>query len=212
MRRSCRAWLFVLCVDNLSTGSLENVASLQADRQFRFLRQDVLQLDRERLKAHDLDHEFRYVFHLASPASVVDYLRLPLETLLVNGHGTQRLLDLAGVWGATFVYTSTSESTATPSNPQSETYWGNVDPNGPRSCYDKGKRFGEAITAQYVRSFGLDARIVASSTRTGRIRALMTVAWCRTLSPRRFKANRYLFTALDCRRGAFAMSAIWSPA
>jgi nucleoside-diphosphate-sugar epimerase len=153
--------IFVVCVDNLSTGSLENIASIDAGGHFRFLRQDVLQLDRERLKALNLDFAFRYVFHLASPASVVDYLRLPMETLLVNSQGTQRLLELAKAWGARFVYTSTSEIYGDPLvHPQPEDYWGNVNPNGPRSCYDEGKRFGEAITAQYVRSFGLDARIV----------------------------------------------------
>ncbi len=152
---------FVHCVDNLSTGSLENVAALQAGPRFRFLDQDVLHLDRDRLTALGLDYPFSYVFHLASPASVVDYLRLPLETLLVNSEGTRRLLELSRVWGARFVYTSTSEIYGDPLvHPQVEDYWGNVNPNGPRSCYDEGKRFGEAITAQYVRSFGLDARIV----------------------------------------------------
>jgi nucleoside-diphosphate-sugar epimerase len=84
-----------------------------------------------------------------------------METLLVNSQGTHRLLELAKAWGARFVYTSTSEIYGDPLvHPQPEEYWGNVNPNGPRSCYDEGKRFGEAITAQYVRSFALDARIV----------------------------------------------------
>ncbi|MGH2344040.1 MAG: NAD-dependent epimerase/dehydratase family protein, partial [Chloroflexota bacterium] len=100
---------FVVCVDNLCTGSLENIALLRTEERFRFLYQDVLELDRSCLAAGGLDHAFQYVFHLASPASVVDYLRLPLETLLVNSQGTKRLLELARAWGARFVYTSTSE-------------------------------------------------------------------------------------------------------
>ncbi|MGH2387615.1 MAG: NAD-dependent epimerase/dehydratase family protein, partial [Chloroflexota bacterium] len=152
---------FVVCVDNLCTGSLENIALLRTEERFRFLYQDVLELDRSCLAAGGLDHAFQYVFHLASPASVVDYLRLPLETLLVNSQGTKRLLELARAWGARFVYTSTSEIYGDPLvHPQPEEYWGNVNPNGPRSCYDEGKRFGEALTAQYARSFDLDARIV----------------------------------------------------
>jgi nucleoside-diphosphate-sugar epimerase len=151
----------VVCVDNLCTGSVENIAPLRAEERFRFLEQDVIELDRAVLAEANLDHPFRYVFHMASPASVVDYLRLPLETLMVNSQGTQRLLERARAWGARFVYTSTSEIYGDPLvHPQPEDYWGNVNPNGPRSCYDEGKRFGEALTAHYARSFGLDARIV----------------------------------------------------
>ncbi|HEY8283891.1 MAG TPA: UDP-glucuronic acid decarboxylase family protein [Chloroflexota bacterium] len=152
---------FVVCVDNLSTGSRDNIAGLLSHPRFHFLPLDILELDQARLAAEGVDHPFRYVFHLASPASVVDYLRLPLETLLVNGQGTQRLLELARVRQARFLYTSTSEIYGDPLvHPQPEEYWGNVNPNGPRSCYDEGKRYGEALTAQYGRSFGLDARIV----------------------------------------------------
>jgi nucleoside-diphosphate-sugar epimerase len=102
-----------------------------------------------------------YVFHLASPASVVDYLRLPLETLRVNSQGTWNLLELARNHGARFLYTSTSEIYGDPQvHPQIEDYWGNVSPNGPRSCYDESKRFGEALAMQYWRSYSLDCRVV----------------------------------------------------
>ena len=152
---------FVVCVDNLSTGSKDNIASLLTHPRFHFLPIDVLALDQARLASEGVDHPFSYVFHLASPASVVDYLRLPLETILVNGPGTQRLLELARASRARFLYTSTSEIYGDPLvHPQPEEYWGNVNPNGPRSCYDEGKRYGEALTALYGRSFGLDARIV----------------------------------------------------
>jgi len=152
---------FVVCADNLSTGSRDNISALLSHPRFHFLPIDILGLDSERLAVDGADHPYRYVFHLASPASVVDYLRLPLETLLVNGQGTHRMLELARRQQARFLYTSTSEIYGDPLvHPQPETYWGNVNPNGPRSCYDEGKRYGEALTAEYGRSFGLDGRIV----------------------------------------------------
>jgi nucleoside-diphosphate-sugar epimerase len=92
---------------------------------------------------------------------VVDYLRLPLETMRVNSEGTRRLLEVARTAGSRFLFASTSEIYGDPlEHPQREIYWGNVNPNGPRSCYDESKRFAEALTAQYGRSFGLDVRIV----------------------------------------------------
>jgi nucleoside-diphosphate-sugar epimerase len=101
------------------------------------------------------------IFHLASPASVVDYLRLPLQTMLVNSEGTRHLLELAKRTGARFLYTSTSEVYGDPLvHPQTEDYWGNVNPNGVRSVYDESKRFGEALVMHYVRAEGVDARIV----------------------------------------------------
>ena len=153
--------LEVTCVDNLATGSLENVESLQSHPRFRLLRLDVVSLDMSSLAAAGFQGKLDSVFHLASPASVVDYLRLPMETLLVNSQGTLRLLELARQAEARFLFTSTSEIYGDPLvHPQVETYWGNVNPNGLRSCYDEGKRFGEALTAQYWRSHGIDARIV----------------------------------------------------
>ncbi len=153
--------LFVVCVDNLCTGSRDNVAPLTAHERFRLLPVDILNLDPALLASEGCTEPCDYVFHLASPASVVDYLRLPIETLLVNSQGTYRLLELARAWNARFLYTSTSEIYGDPLvHPQDEEYWGNVNPNGIRSCYDEGKRFGEALTAEYGRSYGLDARIV----------------------------------------------------
>jgi nucleoside-diphosphate-sugar epimerase len=144
----------VTCVDNLLTGSLRNIAGLQPHPNFRFLERDVtLQLP-PGLRADR-------IYHLASPASVSDYLALPLETLRVNSLGTLRLLELAQRCDARFLFASTSEVYGDPlEHPQPESYWGNVNPNGPRSCYDEGKRFGEAATMQYVRTAGLDGRII----------------------------------------------------
>jgi nucleoside-diphosphate-sugar epimerase len=152
--------LGVICVDNMCTGRAENIAGLIGHPSFTFLPYDVTKddVDGQLVAAHA---HIDYVFHLASPASVVDYLRLPLETLLVNSVGTQRMLDLARRQGSRFLVTSTSEIYGDPLvHPQPESYWGNVNPNGPRSCYDESKRFAEALTAQYWRSFNLDARIV----------------------------------------------------
>jgi nucleoside-diphosphate-sugar epimerase len=146
--------LSVTCIDDLLTGTRRNVEPLLAHSRFAFLEHDVSLPLPSGLRA-DL------VFHLASPASVADYLSLPIETLRVNSLGTLNLLELARSSGARFLYTSTSEVYGDPLvHPQPETYWGNVNPIGPRACYDESKRFGEAATLQYRRSYGLDARIV----------------------------------------------------
>lgn len=146
--------LSVLCVDNLATGSRRNIVELLDHPRFTFLEHDVI-----RPLPHDLRADL--VFHLASPASVSDYLSLPLETLRVNSVGTLNMLDLALGSGARFLYTSTSEVYGDPLiHPQKETYWGNVNPNGPRACYDESKRLGEAATLEYWRQCGLDARVV----------------------------------------------------
>jgi nucleoside-diphosphate-sugar epimerase len=138
----------------LQTGSPENIAPLRSNPRFSFLEHDVTQ---------PLDQTLRvdFIFHLASPASVADYLSLPIETLRVNSTGTWRMLDLARECGARFLFTSTSEIYGDPLvHPQPESYWGNVNPNGPRACYDESKRFGEALTLEYWRTNGVDARIV----------------------------------------------------
>jgi len=146
--------LDVTCVDTLITGSLGNVASLEGHPRFRFLQHDVTQPLPDSIKP-DL------IFHLASPASVPDYLGHPLETLRVNSVGTLAMLELARQCNARFLFTSTSEIYGNPMvHPQPETYWGNVNPNGLRACYDESKRLGEAATFVYVRSYGLDARVV----------------------------------------------------
>lgn len=146
----------VVCVDDLSTGDERNVAALRDDPRFTLVRADVSAgLDVPEPDRVDL------VLHLASPASPVDYLRLPVETLLVGSAGTRHALELAERAGARFVLASTSEVYGDPEvHPQREDYWGNVNPVGPRSVYDESKRFAEAITTAYRRSRGVDAGIV----------------------------------------------------
>jgi nucleoside-diphosphate-sugar epimerase len=144
----------VICADNLITGQAENLAGLASEPRFRFLQADVTQ-------PLDLDEPIDALFHLASPASPRGYLRKPLETALVNSLGTHHCLDLAEHHAAKFLLASTSEAYGDPlQHPQTEEYWGNVNPVGVRSCYDEGKRFAEALTMVYVRARGLDARIV----------------------------------------------------
>ena len=152
--------LAVTCLDNLSTGREENVAALRGQPRFKLREIDITRDDLLAAVGEAFEPP-SYIFHLASPASVVDYMRLPLETMRVNSEGTWRLLDAARSWGARLLLASTSEIYGDPlEHPQRESYWGNVNPNGPRSCYDESKRFGEALCAQYVRSYAVDARIV----------------------------------------------------
>ncbi|NNE11614.1 MAG: SDR family oxidoreductase [Ilumatobacter sp.] len=146
----------VVCVDDLSTGRLENVEQLVDHDRFEFVRADVS--DRDVMGA--VDGEFTAVMQLASPASPPEYLRRPLETLAVNSAGTQHLLDIARRDGARFFLASTSEVYGDPLvHPQVEEYWGNVNPIGERAVYDEGKRFSEALTMAYHRAVGLDIRI-----------------------------------------------------
>lgn len=141
----------VTVVDNLITGSAKNLAHLPADQV------NLVRTDAETAP----DGEFDRVYHLASPASPVAYERHQVATLMANSAGTKRLLDVAERAGARFLLASTSEVYGDPLvHPQPETYWGNVDPLGPRSMYDEGKRFSEALTVAYVRERGADARIV----------------------------------------------------
>lgn len=144
----------VTCLDNLLTGDERNIASLLSHPGISFRQQDV-SLPLDDLPVPDL------IFHLASPASVPDYLNRPIETLRVNSLGTMNLLELARRHDARFLVTSTSEVYGDPLvHPQPETYWGNVNPIGRRACYDEGKRFGEAVTLEYGRQYGTDVRIV----------------------------------------------------
>lgn len=144
----------VTCIDNLQTGRRRNIEPLLDHPGFVFLQADVT-------APLPLELEAQAIYHLASPASVVDYLSLPLETLRVNSIGTLNLLDRARALGAGFLYASTSEAYGDPLvHPQPETYWGNVNPVGPRACYDESKRFGEAAVMEYHRRYGLDARVV----------------------------------------------------
>lgn len=146
----------VVCVDDLSTGEVRNLDSLRDEPRFRFVEADVS----AGIDVPDADR-VDLVLHLASPASPVDYLRLPLETLLVGSAGTRHGLELAERAGARFVLASTSEVYGDPDeHPQREDYWGHVNPVGPRSVYDESKRFAEATTAAYRRARGVDAGIV----------------------------------------------------
>lgn len=147
----------VTCVDNLLTGRRANVADLDEHAGFAFVDADVAELQPAMLPGEPPE----VVLHLASPASPVDYDRFPLETLAVNSAGTWRLLEIAEGADARFVYVSTSETYGDPLvHPQPETYWGNVDPIGPRSCYDGGKRFGEALVTSWRRARGIRAAIL----------------------------------------------------
>ena len=140
-------------IDNLSTGDLHNIAHLRA-MDFQFIRHDVTQYI-------DVDGQVDYVLHWASPASPIDYLELPIQTLKVGSLGTHNALGLAKAKGAKFVLASTSEVYGDPLvHPQKETYWGNVNPIGPRGVYDEAKRFAEAITLAYHRTHGVDTKIV----------------------------------------------------
>jgi dTDP-glucose 4,6-dehydratase len=144
----------VVCVDDLSTGSLENIVGLMNHRRFRFVEADVS-------AGLDLPGPIDIVAHLASPASPPDYLRRPLETLGVGSRGTEHALRLAVRWGARFVLASTSEVYGDPmEHPQKEDYWGNVNPIGPRSVYDEAKRYAEAVTMAYRRHHALNTGII----------------------------------------------------
>jgi nucleoside-diphosphate-sugar epimerase len=144
----------VVCLDNLSTGDARNVDALHVKRGFSYHEVDIV----DRLP--DLGR-FDAVFNLASPASPPGYMRRPLETARTNSRGTEHLLELARASGARFLQASTSEVYGDPlKHPQEESYWGNVNPNGARACYDEGKRYAEMVTFVYWRSLGLDARIV----------------------------------------------------
>ncbi|HEY4440837.1 MAG TPA: NAD-dependent epimerase/dehydratase family protein [Candidatus Elarobacter sp.] len=152
----------VVAIDDLSTGAEANLSGAKKARGFRFVRADVSAPWRGWLDT--LPEALRrptHVFHLASPASPVHYERLALETMAVNAIGTMEAVALARTAGAALLYASTSESYGDPlEHPQRETYWGNVNPIGIRSCYDESKRFGEAYVTTAVRKTGVDARVV----------------------------------------------------
>lgn len=145
----------VVCLDNLLTGSKKNIEHLMDNPNFEFVESDVCQ-------PFTFNHlPFNYVFHLASPASPIDYQSYPEETLLANSMGTLNVLKLAKENGCKILIASTSEVYGDPlEHPQKETYFGNVNTFGPRSCYDEGKRYAEAATYVYINKYNLDARII----------------------------------------------------
>lgn len=144
----------VIAIDNLITGSIDNIAHLAGNPDFRYIKQDVTQY----LYIPDaVDH----IFHMASPASPIDYLELPIQTMKVGALGTHNTLGLARQKNASFLLASTSECYGDPLvHPQTEDYWGNVNPIGPRGVYDEAKRFAEALTMAYHRFHKLDTKIV----------------------------------------------------
>lgn len=143
----------VIGIDNLCTGSTENIGHIRTER-FTFIKQDVTEY-------LYIDGDVDYVLHFASPASPVDYLAMPIQTLKVGGLGAHKTLGLARNKGARLLLASTSEVYGDPQvHPQPETYWGHVNPTGPRGVYDEAKRFAEAMTMAYHRYHGLETRIV----------------------------------------------------
>jgi dTDP-glucose 4,6-dehydratase len=145
--------LYIVCVDNLLTGSVENIKHNLDNKKFQFIRHDISQPIK-------IAGKIDYVLHLASPASPKDYEKYPILTLKVGSQGTANALQIAKNKKAKFLLASTSEVYGDPLlSPQVETYWGNVNPVGPRSCYDEAKRFAEAITMAYYREYKVDIRI-----------------------------------------------------
>jgi dTDP-glucose 4,6-dehydratase len=144
----------VLCVDNLETGSLKNIAHIRDPERFEHLNLDIIE-------PYYVEEPVDFVYHLASPASPIDYLRLPLHTLKVGSYGTHHTLGLAKHKRARFLIASTSEVYGDPQiHPQPESYWGHVNPIGPRGVYDEAKRYAEALTMAYHRQQGVDTSIV----------------------------------------------------
>lgn len=144
----------VICIDNLLTGNTENISHLLGNEDFSFIKHDVTNYI-------FVPGRVNYILHFASPASPIDYLKLPIQTLKVGSLGTHKVLGLAKEKKARFLLASTSEVYGDPNiHPQSEEYWGNVNPIGPRGVYDEAKRFAEALTMAYHRYHGVDTRIV----------------------------------------------------
>ncbi len=143
----------VICMDNLITGSIDNISHIKSDK-FQFVKHNVSEFI-------TLEGKLDYIMHFASPASPIDYLELPIQTLKVGALGTHNALGLAKAKNATFLLASTSEVYGDPLiHPQPEEYWGNVNPIGPRGVYDEAKRFAEAITMAYHRTHGINTKIV----------------------------------------------------
>jgi dTDP-glucose 4,6-dehydratase len=144
----------VICIDNLSTGNMENISHLLGHKRFSFIQYDVTNY------LH-VDGALNSILHFASPASPIDYLKMPIQTLKVGSLGTHKALGLAKAKGARFLLASTSECYGDPLvHPQTEDYWGNVNPVGPRGVYDEAKRFAESMAMAYHRYHGIQTRIV----------------------------------------------------
>ena len=157
-KRLLKSGYSVICIDNFITGDRSNIEEFLDDDNFRLIEHDITQP----LSSEELDFDgVKEIYNLACPASPVDYQNIPLETLWVSAAGTKNMLDLAVELDAKFLHTSTSEVYGDPlEHPQKETYWGNVNCLGPRSCYDEGKRFGESLVVNYSEKFGVSTKIV----------------------------------------------------
>lgn len=143
----------IICVDSLISGHRKNIEDLKRSKNFKFIKQDIA----KPLKIDKIDE----IYNLACPASPVDFPKFPIEILLTCSIGTKKILDLAVKHKARFLHTSTSEVYGDPKeHPQKESYWGNVNPIGPRSCYDEGKRFAESLIKNYRKKFSLETKIV----------------------------------------------------
>ena len=174
----------MICIDNLDTGSLQNIEHI-SDKRFTFMNQDLTE------PVH-LEGEVDFVFHLASPASPIDYARLPLHTLKVGSYGTHHMLGLAKVKRARFLLTSTSEVYGDPQvHPQPEHYWGHVNPIGPRGVYDEAKRYAEALTMAYHRQQGVNTCIARVFNTFGPGCGRTTAARSRPSSARRSRTSRH---------------------
>jgi len=146
----------VWCIDNFITSERRNIQHLLDNKNFVLIEKDLIEFDE-----NEINEKFDYVLHFASPASPVDYMKYPIETLKVNSAGTEKMLNIALKSKSIFLFASTSEVYGDPLIPvQNEEYWGNVNPVGVRSVYDEGKRYGEAITMAYYRKFKLNTKII----------------------------------------------------
>jgi len=186
----------VVGMDNFITGNRSNLDHLKSHPSFQLILHDVANFI-------EVEGPLEGVFHFASPASPVDYLELPIQTLKVGSLGTHKALGLAKAKGARFLLASTSEVYGDPLvHPQPESYWGNVNPVGPRGVYDEAKRFAEAIT---IASTGSTPGSCVSSIPMGPACDPAMAAWCRTLSCRRSRASRSPCTVTAPRPARFAM-------
>ena len=196
----------VVGLDNFLTGAERNIAHLKDNPAFEFRRQDVT-------LPFAVEGAIDFVIHAASPASPRDYLAHPIETLDVGSLGTRHMLELAEKNGAKFLVTSTSESYGDPTvHPQTETYWGNVNPVGPRSCYDESKRYAEALTMAFHRARGVRTSIARIFNTFGPRMKLNDGRVVPRFSIRRCRSSPSPSLAMARKLAASATSAIWSTA
>lgn len=184
----------MICVDNLETGTLNNIEHIRTDK-FVHLNLDIIE-------PYYVEERIDFVYHLASPASPIDYLRLPLHTLKVGSYGTHHTLGVAKEHRARFLIASTSEVYGDPQeHPQRESYWGHVNPIGPRGVYDEAKRYAEALTMAYHRQQGVDTAIVRIFNTYGSRMRPTTAGRSRRSCARRSRTGRSPSSGTAPRRG-----------